>query len=125
LSRTAPGVVERADAQRQAREAKELAERIATAKRDKAANELKRDKANVGKDFEAIAHKREFSGVGYRDHSDLWKAMRPELKEQVEKYNALPKAQRPKELERIVKDPRTLEWLREQRELSRGQKRGR
>jgi hypothetical protein len=48
-----------------------------------------------------------------------------ELKEKIEAYNSLPKEKRPAELERIGREPRTVELLSQAREISRSQDRGR
>jgi hypothetical protein len=121
LRRQAPAVVAAAEAARKEREAREQeAHRLAQEKR-----RAEYEKAQVGKDFNSMAVSRELRMHGYTDDWEKWREMPAELKEKIEKYNRLPKEQRPKALERIAKDPRTVELLGQAREISRSQKQGR
>ena len=113
LRRQAPAVVAAAEAARKEREAREQEKRRA-----------EYEKARIGKDFNSMAVGREGRMFGYTDRAEKWQALPADLKEKIEKYNRLPKEQRPKELERIAKDPATVELLGQAREISRNQGRG-
>ena len=119
-----PGVVEAADAaerERKQQAQKTLKAKVEKADRDKAAKDLDRDKANVGKDFKSLAVGRESRSHGYTDHADKWRYMAPDLKEKIEAYIKLPKERRLAELERIHSDPLFFKLLQEHRAQSRTQ----
>jgi hypothetical protein len=114
-----PRLTERAAVERQAREAAEREqERQAHAKRvrDLEKQDADRAKARVAKDFASMAVKRESKSFGFTDRSEKWQELPAELKEQIERYNRLPRDKRPVELERIAADPAMPELVKRSRD---------
>jgi hypothetical protein len=121
LRRSAPAVVERADAARQKREALERERR----QREQVEKAAVRERERVAEDFKSLALGRELRMFGHTDTSEKWKEMPAELKDRIEAYIKLPKERRPADLERIAADPQAAKLLKEAREISRSQSRGR
>ena len=116
LAEQMPRFTERAEADRQSRldrEAKEQKARIETAKREKVEKDLERANASVGKDFAALAIRRESRSFGFGDQSDDWKDTPPQLRKQIDDYLALPKERREKALKSMVADPRARDEIRD------------
>jgi hypothetical protein len=121
-----PRAIERAAVAELRRVAPAVMEAAASEKRKEAeAQAAEKEKDAPRKEFELMAFSRERGAYGYGDRSDKWQAFPDELKQKIENYNRLPNEQRPKELERIGKDPRTMELLKEAKVVSRSQERGR
>ena len=132
LRREEPGLARAADQAREAREAREQEARRELEARAEEARRLEQEKrraeyerTRMADEFEKMAKGREYEMFGYRDNSDKWRALPNELKEKIEAFNQLPKEKRPEALERIGKEPRTAELLKEAKEISREQGRGR
>jgi hypothetical protein len=115
LRRVAPGVVEAAA---QARSQREAIKR----EQQRKANEAKaaeKEKAAAGKEFELMAFGRERGAFGYR--GEKWQTVPDELKQRVDEYNKLSPEKRERELERIGKEPRIAELLKQAKEQEREQ----
>lgn len=102
-----------------------LQERAAQAKQ----RELEqRSRERVVRDFRELAMRREMRAFGYQDRNVGWRETPADLRDHIDRYNALPENARVAVLERLVQEPakvRTLErWLDERqqrvRELDRG-----
>jgi hypothetical protein len=82
----------------------------------------------VMQSFQELALSREAGRSGYGDRSEEWRATPAALREQIDRYNALPQRVRQAGLERLVQEPekvRTLErWLEERRQRVRALDRG-
>jgi len=80
------------------------------------------------REFRELAARREIRAFGYHDRSVEWRETPVDLREHIDRYNALPEGARAAVLERLGQEPakvRTLErWLEERqqrvRELDRG-----
>ncbi|MGA7539001.1 MAG: MobA/MobL family protein [Steroidobacteraceae bacterium] len=87
-----------------------------------------RARERVVQSFQELALGREARLSGYGDRSERWRATPAALREQIDRYNALPTRARAAVLERLVQEPekvRTLErWLEERRQCVRGLDRG-
>jgi hypothetical protein len=124
-----PVAIERAAVAELRRQEPEVVAAAAVARKEREAREQERErKANAkeaaGRAFKLLAFNREKGAYGYNDRGDKWKSMPDELKKQIEDYNRLPKEKRPKELERIGRDPGVAKLLQEHREQARTQGRG-
>jgi len=98
----------------------QLHERQAQAKQQALEHQAR---ARVLHSFQELAHSREARWSGYGDRSEEWRATPADLREHIDRYNALPTQARAAVLEQLVKEPakvRTLErWLEERRQLVR------
>jgi hypothetical protein len=87
-----------------------------------------RSRERVVQSFQELAASREARWSGYGDRSEEWRATPAALREQIDRYNALPQNARAAVLERLVQDPekvRTLErWLEERQQRVRALDRG-
>ena len=88
----------------------------------------RRARERVMQSFQELALSRKARSSGYGDQSDEWRATPAALREQIDRYNALPTQARAAVLEQWVQAPakvRTLErWLEERRQRVRGLDRG-
>ncbi|MGA7539547.1 MAG: hypothetical protein WBW93_12365, partial [Steroidobacteraceae bacterium] len=77
----------------------------------------------VVQSFQELAHSREVRWSGYGDRSEQWRATPAALREQIDRYNALPTQARAAALEQLVREPakvRTLErWIGERQQRVR------
>jgi len=87
-----------------------------------------RSRERVVRSFQELALSREARSSGYGDRSEPWRATPAALREQIDRYNALPAQARAAALERLVQEPekvRTLErWLEERQQRVRALDRG-
>jgi len=87
-----------------------------------------RSRERVVQSFQELALSREARSSGHGDRSEPWRATPEALREQIDRYNALPAQARAAALERLVQEPeqvRALErWLEERRQRVRALDRG-
>ncbi|MGH8256433.1 MAG: hypothetical protein ACRET0_09475, partial [Steroidobacteraceae bacterium] len=98
----------------------QLHERAAQAKQQALEHQARE---RVVHSFQELARSREARRFGYGDRSEEWRATPAALREQIDRYNALPQQARQAVLEQLVKEPakvRTLErWIGERQQLVR------
>jgi hypothetical protein len=88
----------------------------------------RREREGVIHDFKDLAASRAMQRGGYTDQSEEWRATPAELREKIDRYNALGQKARERELERLATKPKAVselqQWIGERRqrvnELDRG-----
>lgn len=97
-----------------------LHERAAQAKQQELEHQAR---VRVVQSFQELAHRREARSSGYGDRSEQWRATPAALREQIDRYNALPTQARAAVLEQLAREPakvHTLErWIGERQQRVR------